>query len=781
MPILLLAAFGLGLLSLAAMSDVLFAPGDAVISHREADTFFYFARARRFAASQILQGNFPLWNPHVFSGLPFFGDFQSAMLYPPNVIYLILPLAPAINLDVALHVFLMGLFTYAWIRNRRVHGVAAFYGGVVMMFCGAVSVRVLAGQLTVLAAACWTPLILLVVDRLHERPTLGVTLVGIAAVTLQVLAGYPFYVFATALIIALYALLRLPRCEHRARTIAALAGLALAPPLLSAVQLWTGIATGNESLRAAGVDFSFVTSFSLTPENFLTSIAPTFFGDTPNSPYWGIWKYWDTTIFVGVTTVVLAVYGALRGSAAQKRFAPLFLLLMILLSLGKYTPLYAVLFEWVPGFDLFRAPSKFALQASLFVSLLAALGLDHWFRKPRGVRLGAVATGILALALLIGGVWIHGEASSGPDGGRWGSLVDAMAMPGQARDTHFFLTTARSASLALWIAAGTAGLIGLMLSLGPRARWLPYALTALGIGEVFHFAFTHHDRFFLDELRRPALEVFYEEHPGDYRVLDIMGRNHAMDSGALAVWGYDPVQLYRYGRFIASIQLGRILPPDYTLPIMVNLDQYSPRLDIVRCRYVIRDWSMALPPSQVQGDLPRLHLVGEYRVVPTYDVLRNLFDPLFEPQREVLLEEEPDPQPSPLGVKGRVRLVDESTDHVSIEVDLPAPAILVITDAYSTGWRVTAQSSNSPDDLRILPANFTLQAIPLPRGHHELRLEYSPAAYRIGAWVSSLSFLLFLLTVLFWGWRHSRALRLPEAQPESSSDSSDTSRGGTHP
>jgi len=48
---------------------------------------------------ELARGNLVQWNPHVFSGTPFFGSIQPALLYPPNLVYLVLPLPKAINVD----------------------------------------------------------------------------------------------------------------------------------------------------------------------------------------------------------------------------------------------------------------------------------------------------------------------------------------------------------------------------------------------------------------------------------------------------------------------------------------------------------------------------------------------------------------------------------------------------------------------------------------------------------------------------------------------------------
>ncbi len=744
------AAIGLALLSLAAFADVLLASGDVVLSHREADTFRYFAHVRAFAASEMLAGNLPLWNPHIFAGQPFLGAFQPALFYPPNLLYLVLPLDWAINLDATLHVFLMGWFGWIWVRGRGLEPLPAFYAAAVMMLCGALAMRVLAGQLTVLAAACWTPAILAVAERLLRRASLGVTLAGIAAVTLQILSGYPFYVFATALLVALVAAPRVWRERPTPSQWAALAAVGVAPLALAAVQLWTGLDTASESLRAGGVPYWFGASFSLPPANLLTAVAPTVFGDLPRGVYWGAYSYWDVCLFLGVTTVVLAAVGALRGDRSVRRGGALAVVSMLVLALGEHTPVYRVLFDWVPGFDSFRAPSKFALQASIFVALLAGAGLQRVIREPREARWGiGVAVG-LAVLLAGGGLSIV----LAPDA--FDALVPALANPMRLHTVVDRETIAPGARAALWVAGATAAAVALLLAGRRRSVHAATALAVIGVAEVWLFAATHHDRFDLSELERPELERFYRERAGDDRVLDRTGRNHAMVAGGRSVWGYDPVQIARYARFGATVQnrgelLDWALDPDAALPRVPKLDRPDSLLRLVRARWVVDGWSSDAPPRELEGALPRLLLIGEVTEVESFDALLGVRDPEFDARRRAFVEAPLDPPPTVEGTRGSARIVAESTDHLEIEVDLPAPALLVLTDAYSRGWRARLErEGRRSEPAAVVPVDYFLMGVALPAGRQRLHLEYSPAAYRAGAWVSGLSGLAYLAVVAIW-------------------------------
>jgi hypothetical protein len=105
----LVATGTLLLLTLAMFADILVAPEKVVLSGRMEDIDRQFLHWREFGFSELARGNLALWNPHIFGGNSFFGASQSALLYPPNVVFLALPAARATNLSIVRHVLLMAL------------------------------------------------------------------------------------------------------------------------------------------------------------------------------------------------------------------------------------------------------------------------------------------------------------------------------------------------------------------------------------------------------------------------------------------------------------------------------------------------------------------------------------------------------------------------------------------------------------------------------------------------------------------------------------------------
>jgi len=366
------ALFVLGILTLAMFGDVLISNEGSILSAEGLDLYSGELAGIDFLYRELRSGNLTLWNPHVFSG-----TFSLATaLYPPNYLHLFLPLPLAVNGGIALHVLLVGFFMYLWTARRGLHPLAALTAAVILMFSGPFFMHVFAGHVGNLCAMTWVPLIFMVVDGMVGRPSLRWALLGILAVTMQILTSQFQYVYYTALTAVIYSLVRLPAVKRRRAVILGLFSIPAGGFLLSAFHLLPSLAAAGEGVRSAGVAVSFAAMFSFPPENFLTLIAPFFFGDIQDFPYWGRCYLWEMCLFTGVAGFCMAVFGALKGD--RRRRYELFVMIAILaiLALGSHTPLFKLLFDWLPGFDKFRGTSKFMFFASMFWIMLAGYGCD---------------------------------------------------------------------------------------------------------------------------------------------------------------------------------------------------------------------------------------------------------------------------------------------------------------------------------------------------------------------------------------------------------------------
>jgi hypothetical protein len=61
---------------------------------------------KAYAKDALSAGHLPLWNPWVALGRPFLADTETAVLYPPNLLYLVLPIWAALFVLIVGHLAL---------------------------------------------------------------------------------------------------------------------------------------------------------------------------------------------------------------------------------------------------------------------------------------------------------------------------------------------------------------------------------------------------------------------------------------------------------------------------------------------------------------------------------------------------------------------------------------------------------------------------------------------------------------------------------------------------
>jgi hypothetical protein len=503
------------------------------------------------------------------------------------------------------------------------------------------------------------------------------------------------------------------------------------------------------------MSFELAKYFSFPTENLVTLLAPGFFGDTLHHPYWGRWYLWEGTAFIGVLGLALALYGVFRGKLAGKGALLGTAALAALLALGDNSPLFALLFDWLPWFDRFRGAGKFIFITALVLVLCAASGLDALLRE-RGVARGAVWAAAGA-ALAVGAAAIVLQSID------WQPLAGAVLRTGQTyfeharySDSAFLLASRSFAVLGLMIAAATlavaAGLL-LWTRKEPRAALL---LGLLAVGEVFAYARLNRPTFDSAHTVIPQLAEFLARNPGDYRILNLARPNSALSLRAYDAWGYDPGVTRRYAEFIAwsAGDSAKNIPH-------VVFRQLHPLLTMVRVKYVvdIQNGVMTIHPGATPP-LGRLVLVGSHQVRARAAVLEAMGAADFDPAKQVILESEPRPAPVPGGTPGHARILREGSDFMEIEAELERSSVLLVTDAWTPAWRALPLEASDTRRYEVMPANYALRAIPLEAGKHRLRLEYAPAAFRIGLAVSALAWLAWLAAAaLLWRReaRHARA------------------------
>ena len=394
------------LLSLAAITAAVLVSYNRVIFQGLVlsgyDVQTYFFPIRSYASQALLNGEIPLWNPHVFMGVPFLANPQTAVFYPLNLALLPLDPARAVSLSVVFHVWLAAVGALVFARRVLNLGwmpstVAALAFGLGGVLSGQ------SGHPNQLAVIAWVPFVLWMVWSMSGSrvawSTLGLSLV----VALQILAGHPQQAYMSVAIAAAFLLFAfLVRHRHGTpvdlRQVASRGGLfvgALALGIaLAAIQVLPSLLLSSLSIRSGGLSLFESGSFSLPAGALGPALLPSFIY-VPSSQ--------EFLAFVGFTATWLAAVGIFAPD--RRRFVFFFAALAavsLILAVGPATPVFRVAHAVIPGFDLFRVPARWLLGLNISLAFLAGIGLDHvqrrhsdWSRRT----IAALGTAVAAVSI----------------------------------------------------------------------------------------------------------------------------------------------------------------------------------------------------------------------------------------------------------------------------------------------------------------------------------------------------------------------------------------------
>lgn len=735
------------LLVLMAFWGLLWLPPEQVIGGK--DLVYMFLHWWRFALESLRQGELPLWNPYLFSGVPFIANPQPALFYPPTWLILLLPPTRAVGLLYLLHFWLAALGMWAWLRAEGADVAGAFLGAVAFAFSGYFFARVYAGHIGVVMTQAWLPLILWALRRVVQRGRWEGAVLGGLPVAMSLLAGHTASFYYVALVAAVYALcLAWERAsgEWRAlpRALVLPALMGLTGLALAAAQLAPTLEFLRLSTRQ-GTDYAFAASYSWSPGYLLTLLVPYFFGEPVRVGYWGDGPFEEFVLYVGLLPLLLAL---VLGWRLRHRRAPMLAglgVVGLVLALGPFAVLHRLAFHFLPLFGATRAPAR---AGFLFVFAAAALGglsltwlrqypekahplLRRWARGPAAWLVGGLAT----LVVLTGFVLFALQRDSNAEIGRLWHVANHTAL-----FLLFFLLT--MGLLAAWGTRRLSPRVGTMLALGlvllDLWSWGRPLLQAVAVGESPYW--------------RGVAELTARE---EGRVLPwglgIFEHNHGMALGVESVFGYDPLELERYYRFTTAV-----------------VDPRARAYDLLGARYLVTSQPTEFPDEEgaprLIGEeggawvyerpaaLPRAWLVHQVEVIEGEALLARLNDAAFDPRAAVLLEEAAPCQVALAAGAEEVHFSRVGNNRVEVVVRAEAAGVLVVGEPYYPGWRAAVDGQVVP----LLRADYALRAVCVPAGEHRVTLAYAPLSLGVGAAIT----LLALLGVGWALWRTKPAASL---------------------
>lgn len=376
---------------------------------------------RVFYARSMRAGFIPLWNPHQFCGTPFLANGQSGVLYPLNLLFLIVDPITGFTVLAALHMFLTASFMYLLLREVGRKELGAIVGGVTFAFS---AFAVLWLELpTFVQAATWLPLALLLIHRAVERASAFYGMLSGGVIALSFLAGHfhiAFYVLLGAALWWLWKLVAVWQSEGKravlnrvvipAAACFAVFGLIAAAQVLPTQEL---AANSHRVREVTAEGYQRFISNAVKPYRLVTAFAPDFFGNPSKSNYYLIGQgldgnfygsaadYMEYGMYAGILPLMLALFAF--GLLRKVRHAGFFALLSVFALLSATgTPLNYLFYHLIPGFSALGGPNRILLLYLFGVAALAGFGADYLAEATGGQRRRALlATAGAAVVVLI--------------------------------------------------------------------------------------------------------------------------------------------------------------------------------------------------------------------------------------------------------------------------------------------------------------------------------------------------------------------------------------------
>ena len=387
------------------------------------DVIFDAVPWRRFAPDGLARGDAPLWNPSSRFGQPCVANPQSAVFYPPHLLFPLVPAATFVSLNILLHLVIAAGGTYALCRRLDLGAGGALVAAATYAFGSYMTVNL--EFMSVMEVLAWAPATLFAAHRAADP---GRTLAGrcrdvallALIVALQILPGNPQPVTYTLLLAGGLVVARglgegRPR-ELPSVVVVLVVGVVLAAALC-AIQLLPTWELVPHSSRAAGVDPGLDIA-SMHPRHLLSAVLP-FVHGRPGGDMGpsGVFEFWLGSFHVGWPALLLAVCAFLPvGTAVLPRWALLWagaaLVLGFVLAFGRHTPVYPFLLDTVPGFDLLRWPAKALQLVATALAILAGAGAARLLSIDALRARGTVVAALL-VAAVFGNLWWHARRIHG--------------------------------------------------------------------------------------------------------------------------------------------------------------------------------------------------------------------------------------------------------------------------------------------------------------------------------------------------------------------------------
>ena len=707
---------------------------------------------RLLASSQWRAGNIPLWNPYILGGLPLAGNVQTAVFYPVNFIFYLLPSPITWGLTIIFQSLLAFIFAYIFLKEVGLSGLTALFGSLAFAFNGFFLFWLEWGNLV--AVCSWLPLCLWAITKIAQKEfftrQVKFWLVLLFAVSMAILAGHFQMAFLVGLASFIYAL-----TTKKAKIVLGVIGVGFLALALTSFQVLPALEAYRLSIRdTEGIMEQYNYGF-IQPANLITFLAPDFFGNPGTGNWWAFGKGIELSPYVGLTCLTLFVYFLQTFNRKSKLDFFVLLLTITALIFLFPNPISYLIYRHpkvnIPGISSSPA-NRTIFLLNVAIGLGGTIGLSRLIRSKK-LLYQKIVYPFLLLGIVLGGLW-------GVVG------FSLKVFPLFVQELSFWQVAFRNLILPTLIFLA-------LLALFLVYYWQKISKKLFLLGIIFILSFElfrsgwKFNSFSDPKWFFPAIKEteFLQETAGNYRIEGAISPNMKMAYSLTAVSGYEILIPRITAEFLSvcnegagsgiSHPVGRYAALNHPISrcgqiygvkyLLTNYDG-PPEENVARFDYqeeTKRIWeenkSVIL---EINNTFPRAFLVDDYEVVADRALGAEkivAIDSDFSLTSKIILFEEPlFRRNGSISLDSEVKIVDYQPQRVILETSANKEALLFLSDAYYPGWKAFVDG----EQAKIYQANYAFRAVVVPKGEHKIIFNYQPDSFHLGVAVSLSTFLL---------------------------------------
>lgn len=726
-----------------------------------------------FVADEWLAGRVPLWDPFRQAGKPMLAEPQIGVLYPLRALFLS-SLNPSLELSLFLfmHYTLAAGFAFVLARSLSLSRWGATLAGLAFGFGGFLMAQNV--NVNIMTGAIWLPLVLFGAIETLKRRSWRVAMLAGMPIALQIFTAQPQITFYSLVMMSGYGVYQIVGDffwgPHRYKVIYALitgllmTTIVVSGLLLAAPQLIPTIEMLQFTVRLTSRGFALLVENSLPPVMWLNLLLPGAFGNNVVG-FQGGDPFQEDFIYVGFMPLLLALFSWPRRRQSPVLFFMLLLLSAVLLAMGRYTPLYATVIQYLPGFDLFRIPSRWVLGVNLALAILAGVGLDVLLKQ-------GVSKTTLMIVLTIGSLLIVGLG---------------LAWLGQETLLQWAKSWSRFNQKLLRVFFDLSYTVNPIYEDRLLVGWMPYLTAPVGLLTtniiIAAGLFTLYARRLLSPTLFAGLMLaavtfdlivaggtvinpikdatrWQQLSGGAQYVLERVGQARVLPLGASS----EETSISHLGQYYPSAR--RVHSAGgYAAPLTLQryedlIDKAHPvqAIQILGVRYILTPGQMgadvaATYPLVYSDDtsyvyenpnpLPRAFVVHDIILADgPAAALADFTGMAIDTRQTAVIEAGADdlPPPQPPTTPSTATILREDPQSVEMAVTTTAAGYLILLDTYYPGWIATVDGDPTP----IYPANTIGRAIYVPPGEHLVKFQYRPLSFRVGGWLFGLMIIIII-------------------------------------